>query len=462
MPKKAKAKGETNQPKSAYFLSVSLKNVLCFGPEQTLDLSDGNGHPARWTVILGDNGTGKTTLLRAMAILKSTNRVNLAEGETIDLRPEYTVSKRFEITAQLYFGSGLGVTSGNSKNTQVTCSQAGWRTSRELFEQALICYAYGASRRMGAGPGFGERTEREDPALSLFSDNTALEDAEEWLLQADYNEHRLYIEQLKNRAQIPSGVSIQEAQDVLELLKTIFPNNDVALRLNAIKNILIDLLPDVEDIRFTTPGSPSLLPKVEFKTPYGWVKIGQLSLGYRTMIAWTVDVARRLYDRYPDSPNPLAEPAIILVDEIDLHLHPRWQRSLMTFLSERFPNAQFIVTAHSPLVVQSAENANVVLLRREDDHIVIDNDVETIRNWRVDQVLTSDLFGLQSARSPHVENKLAERSAILAKGKLTAADRKKLQQLEAEIGDLPVAETSEDIHAMDIIRRAAQRLNQTP
>ncbi|MDI1277724.1 ATP-binding protein [Methylobacter sp.] len=51
-----------------YFLSLSLENVRCFGTEQKLDLSDSNGRPAPWTVILGDNGTGKTTLLDALAV----------------------------------------------------------------------------------------------------------------------------------------------------------------------------------------------------------------------------------------------------------------------------------------------------------------------------------------------------------------------------------------------------------
>jgi transcriptional regulator with XRE-family HTH domain len=126
-------------------------------------------------------------------------------------------------------------------------------------------------------------------------------------------------------------------------------------------------------------------------------------LGYKTLIAWMVDLASRMFDRYPDSPNPLAEPAVVLIDEIDLHLHPKWQRTLMSYLSERFPNTQFIATAHSPLVVQAASDANVVLLRREGDHVVIDNNMKDIHGWRVDQILTSDLFGLESARPPQLD-----------------------------------------------------------
>jgi predicted ATP-binding protein involved in virulence len=172
-----------------------------------------------------------------------------------------------------------------------------------------------------------------------------------------------------------------------------------------------------------------------------------------------VDLAVRLFKRYPDSEDPLAEPAIVLVDEIDLHMHPKWQRDIMQFLTDRFPNTQFIVTAHSPLVVQAAQDANIVLLRREGDRVVIDNNPEIIENWRVDQVLTS-VFEMPSARPAKIEPLLQRRKELLTKPKLTASDRAELKELEAQIGTLPTAETSEDIKAMDIIRRAAKLLDQ--
>jgi predicted ATP-binding protein involved in virulence len=183
-----------------------------------------------------------------------------------------------------------------------------------------------------------------------------------------------------------------------------------------------------------------------------------LSLGYRTLIAWMVDLASRLFERYPDSPNPLAEPAVVLVDEIDLHLHPTWQRRLISYLGEHFPQAQFIVTAHSPLVVQSATDANIVVLRQEGDHIVIDNDVASIRGWRVDQILTSDLFGLESARPPQLDKLLAERNALLSKSRLTAKDKARLEELKSEIGPLPAGETQTEREALDIIQCFAERV----
>ena len=176
------------------------------------------------------------------------------------------------------------------------------------------------------------------------------------------------------------------------------------------------------------------------------------------MIAWVVDLASRLFERYPQSDNPLAEPAVVLVDEIDLHLHPRFQRILMEYLTELFPRTQFIATAHSPLVVQAASQANIALLKREGDHVVIVNDVESVANWRVDQILTSELFGLDSARSPRLEELLKKRTRILGKTKLTNKDRSELAKIEEEIGDLPTGETPRDIDAMRFIRDAAEAL----
>ena len=83
---------------------------------------------------------------------------------------------------------------------------------------------------------------------------------------------------------------------------------------------------------------------------------------------------RRLYVLNPRSANPLAAPAVVCVDEIDLHLHQRWQRNLMKSLSEVFPKTQFICSAHNRTVAQAVPpDANLVLLRRKGDHVEIHN-----------------------------------------------------------------------------------------
>ena len=217
-------------------------------------------------------------------------------------------------------------------------------------------------------------------------------------------------------------------------------------------------MPDIEDIRFTIPTKEKLTPSVEFKTSFGyWVSINQLSLGYKTMVAWMVDVAARLFQRYPDSDNPLAEPAIILVDEIDLHLHPKWQRKIFDYLSDKFPKTQFIVTAHSPLVVQAApKDANIVVLRKEGDKVIIDNDVKSVNDWRIDQILSSELFGNISPRSNDVEQMLERRKELIQKNRLSPSEKVELDRLNEKADKLPYAESKTDNEAREIIRKAAE------
>ena len=408
----------------AYFLSLTVENYRCFGPARTLDLSDGNNRPAPWTIILGENGVGKITLLQCLAALQPEseprrNRLapqlwhfDLLNRRNLDLSQWVRTGSKGEVTTIAHYVTiGATLQTHSQKQTGIqlifnghTGSGLTSSTTQENLN-GLICYGYGASRRMGKSNLSEQRTE--DTTASLFSDDVDLINAEEWLLQADY------------AAKSSPG------------------NGKAEARLDQIKDILIALLPDVDDIRFRVPQEGIGTPVVEFQTPYDWVRLSGLSLGYRTLITWMVDLASRLFDRYPDSPNPLAEPAVVLVDEIDLHLHPRWQRTLMTFLSDRFPNAQFIATAHSPLVVQAATDANIVLLRRDGDHVVIENDMKAIQNGRVDQILTSDLFGLESARPPQIDAALAERTRLLSQAYLSEADEQRLRELEAQIGELP-------------------------
>ncbi|MCA1565268.1 MAG: AAA family ATPase [Acidobacteria bacterium] len=433
-----------------YFLSLTIENVRCFGPQQTLDLSNGKGRPAQWTIILGENGIGKTTLLQSLVALTPVFGTMFSlvprgydpfAGVKIVQMPDwnpfrYSDESMTRISAVFCGGIKLAEDDTCKKLADFVLAGSsvyGWDdiTFLDLKEGVgnMACYAYGASRRMGE-TSLSKESETI-PYNSLFSGNVELLNAEEWLLQTDYASYAAKDASTRKQAETQR---------------------------DEIKNVLIKLLPDVEDIRVAQHGEKQLKLGVEVKTPYGWVSIKDLSLGYKTLIAWMVDFASGMFNHYSDSSDPLAEPAVVLVDEIDLHLHPKWQRTLMSYLSERFPNTQFIATAHSPLVVQAASDANVVLLRREGDHVVIDNNVKDIHGWRVDQILTSDLFGLESARPPQLDSLLAERTKILSKSRLTKKDKARLEEIEAGIGALPTGETPEDMEAMDVIRRAAEHL----
>jgi energy-coupling factor transporter ATP-binding protein EcfA2 len=403
-----------------------------------MTLAAPDGLPARWTVILGENGVGKTTLLQMLALL------SVEDSGEVEHRLDYEMFELFEyrwerrrpprpgqLSQSLRRSGDGGTATATFQEGEVAYRhtiEAGRRDSSHkghpIKYPPFLC-GYGANRRLGMGGLRKRPRESRTPFLSLFGD-VDLRDAEEWLLQADYAAKRE-----------PSARAEQKRA--------------------LVESLLVQVLPDVSKVRIGNQKDD--YPVVEAETPYGWVCVSDLSLGYRTLIAWMVDLASRFLERFEESKNPLAEPAIVLVDEIDLHLHPKWQRTLMTYLSELFPSTQFIATAHSPLVVQGAEGANIVVLRREEDHVRIEISPEEIKNWRIDQILTSDLYGLPSARPPHLDTLLEERRQILTKAELTAVDRQTLDDLEKNIGQLPGGESPDELRAMQLIERAARELD---
>ena len=100
------------------------------------------------------------------------------------------------------------------------------------------------------------------------------------------------------------------------------------------------------------------------------LEFDQLSGGYRIALALVADLARRMAQGNPHLDDPLASEAVVLIDEVDLHLHPEWQQRILVDLMRTFPNAQFIVSTHSPQVLTTVDPKHIVHLRREDGDIV--------------------------------------------------------------------------------------------
>jgi len=405
--------------------------VACFGIPQTLNLSNKEGEPARWTVIIGDNAIGKTTLLRSLAGIspfiskKNGATVNMASGmfgELLRAEREANVEANFAIDYRFVGRKQphhVLKRKFKAKGDLSTISSDG-----EFDNVNFVCYGYGAARRMSPSGISSEKRDLTLTALSLFKDDADLINAEDWLLQADY-------------------ISAKDKK-YLKYKKQV-------------EDIILNLLPDVKSIDYRFDKRTSY---VMFETPSGWVRIHQLGLGYRTMLAWMVDFAAGLFDSYPESKNPLEEPAILLIDEIDLHLHPKWQRTIIDYLTRKFPNTQFIVTAHSPLLVQAATGANLVLLKRKGDNIIIDNDPVSVENWRVDQILTSDLFGIKSAHSAATQKILEEKTRILSKRILSSKESQKLNELDDMLSTMPFGETKEEIQADFLIKEIARKISQ--
>jgi hypothetical protein len=196
---------------------------------------------------------------------------------------------------------------------------------------------------------------------------------------------------------------------------------------------------------------------VWIETYSGEVPLSSLSIGYQTMFAWTVDLAWRMAEHHKDSEDPLREPAIVLIDELDLHLHPKWQRRVRHDLSEVFPQVQFIVTTHSPVLAQTYLDTNIAVVTREGDHARIDNQPKVVRSWRLDQVSESLLHDLDPY-SPEIVEAFQTRRALLGKDNLRPDERARLDAANALVAAIPTEEDPDDQKAVDLIREAAHLL----
>lgn len=433
---------------SCYFHSIELINIRTFGePGQTLLFAKPSGELAQWTLLLGDNGVGKTTILQCLAdsCADATNKQSayndggdlylprFARSEVTSESPSYSRrgSARSSMDIKTLKNVSLGTPLRGALERGISIFHAGYNGGEfvgcSLVPSGLASFhpcGYGAFRRFGTTKLGADLNP--DPCASLFSEDEPLLNVEEWLLRADY--------------------AAAKSNDKM-----------ARRRRDLIIKLVTEFLPEVSDIRIKPSGHD--VPTPEAKTPDGWVPVRALSVGYKATMAWVTDFAARMLDRHPESDGPFAEPAVVLVDQIDTHLHPKWQRQLIGDLTRTFPNTQFIVTAHSPLMVLAMPDANIALLRREGDHVTITSNPDDVRGWRVDQVLASELFDNQPSRDVVTQTNLETRRKLLLKEAPTAAERRKLNSLNQWAASIPTADTPDDIRAMELIRRAAKKLS---
>ena len=443
-----------------YFKRLSLTNVRSFGEKQTLDMTDPDGRPAQWTLILGDNGVGKTTLLQCLALMRPVLAVpdqEDASGSTpASVVPALLQRENSELVELARAGeeevqlnadlvSGQPFRSKTTKAKEIVFTENIQVKNGELIDvdqtffdmknpiEPLVI-GYGAARHMHRR-GAEIFMPHPDPTASLFDPSVELVDTRDILEQLDY-----------------AAVKRQPRAKVL---------------LSCIKEALAKLLPNVEKASAVKlygpapPGSHNRKTGVQVMTPYGEVPFEALSLGYQTMTAWTVDLAWRLSQHYPDAVDALKKPAIVLIDELDLHLHPCWQREIRDSISDAFPRIQFIATAHSPLLAQSYLDLNLVVVREEGGQAIIERDSNIVNTWRIDEVVTSALYEVDSVYSPEIGRELRERTKLLQKSRLTPTDKKRLNGLNKLAEELVPAIDSDSYQALDVIRRAASLLDAT-
>lgn len=344
--------------------SFSIQNFRCI-KDLNVDCLDDKGKVRQWTVLLGENNSGKTNVLRALALLEMVKHEFSVGAETageksIVLYAPLAVKHKDQFVGQENpaVKADLLADSGEKFSWQYTDQ----RVSAEPLESPdrLSVFAYGVSRY----PAHTALNEREsNPYQTLFSTEARLSDLEEWLLKLDYL----------------SRMDDEKSQ------------NEGRKRLDRVRRLLQgNLFPEVRDVTFEASGGADSQVVVKFETKDATVRFDQLGFGYQTSLTWLSDFCKRMFELYPKSKNPLREEAVVLVDELDLHLHPKWQRDIVPTLSKEFPNVQFIVTTHSPHVLQSMEDVNLYVLRRDAESGEIEAERSNVTNftgWTVEEIL---------------------------------------------------------------------------
>jgi putative AbiEii toxin of type IV toxin-antitoxin system len=130
------------------------------------------------------------------------------------------------------------------------------------------------------------------------------------------------------------------------------------------------------------------------------VPFSALSDGYRAFLGWVGDLLYHVCMTCPSGKKLVDNRGIVMVDEIDLHLHPTWQMTVLPTIAQELPNIQFIVTSHSPLIVGSLEWMNIILMVPAPRQASQPKRIEwAVHGLDADQILLTDFFGLKSTRA---------------------------------------------------------------
>jgi hypothetical protein len=171
-----------------------------------------------------------------------------------------------------------------------------------------------------------------------------------------------------------------------------------------------------------------------------------MSDGYRAALALLTDILRHLINAYGadnlterlDGKLRIKRSGVVLIDKVDAHLHPEWQREIGFWLKRHFPNIQFLVTTHSPIICQAADPNGLFVLPEPGSaappKALSEQDYNTVVASRPDTILLTPAFGLQNTRSPRAVAGRAELAALQAKrragAKLNKDEQAKERQLE--------------------------------
>lgn len=325
------------------------------------------------TVLFGANGTGKSSVLKSINLLYANiinqivNRKELKQSYALRLddikygKSEMKLSAEFildwEKEHTIEYSRSMIRKSGkkthNNKNLkQIAEGFHSKYLSDEYQDNIPIFVNYGTNRLVLDIP-LRIRTHHEFDVYSAFE--KAIEN------KIDF---RTFFEWYRNQEDYENECKIEK-----EDLTYTDPS------LDAVRKAVMVLLDDCKNLRVARK------PRLEMKIDKNGISlnVSQLSDGEKCTMALFGDLARRLTIANPNLKNPLLGEGVVLIDEVELHMHPSWQRKILKALQKTFPNIQFILTTHSPIVLNEIDDSyNLFFMHSQE------NDTEAIAYNRMD------------------------------------------------------------------------------
>lgn len=391
---------------------IEIKNVRCF-EHVKIGLEGPNG-PKSWAVILGDNGVGKTTLLRCIAIgmcdeASASGLLREIYGDWNRKVGDELLKAEIRLTFCTDNGPARITTIIEPRTTgysRVRQRFPGQRKGEQFPWDAIFACGYGAARRS-----FGSKDVADyatiDAVYTLFNYDEPLQNPE------------LVLRRLNDSFREKDGKSKKAKAASHDQMKRL---------LNSLCSIL--MLP---------PDSITLDAKgLVLSGPWGdFQPIGGLGDGFQATLSWLTDLIGWAL-LYGDD-RPLSElTGIVLIDEIEQHLHPRWQRQIIKLLHDHFPNVQFLATTHTPMCAIGTtdladEECELIKLKRQRGSVVAREDIEPPRGMRADQVLTSFLFELPTAGDNRTLGDIARFNELKTRKRLDRHEQQEMKTLHNKL-----------------------------
>jgi energy-coupling factor transporter ATP-binding protein EcfA2 len=399
-----------NEKKYTLIKKLTLKNI---GPFENLELT----FDKNWNILLGDNGVGKSTILKAIA----------------------TVICGSDASSYAY----RLIKSGQNDATIIL-------ETEDIFDNSNENESYDGKQKAYIAKIF--KTGRDKAEIERYVRPL---DAENWLVLA-FPPLRT-VSWIRPAGPQPDGSKISVSEDMLPIIagetdprmdklkqwvvnqyfkstdknKSDEEKNIYKKQLDRFAQIIDDLTPNllVKDLEINTDTF-----EVSITTEDGKIPIEAISQGTLSLISWVGILMQRLYEVFGEEDDPLLQHAKVIMDEVDAHMHPQWQQTLIYNLKKVFPNVQFIVSTHSPFVVGGMNPEQVFKFARNEEGKIVRIEVSAEdTHGRIDQIVTGPLFDLEYGRDNETKILLKRYSELSTKLELTGEEEKELENLSIKL-----------------------------